>query len=112
MGIALVAVVGIALLVWTVASRREEAQAAPRAGNPTTGEAGDHWHASLDVNVCGEWLDPAPEFETRADNSDDPRRHPLPRRRPHPHPPVHSVGGGANATLGPLPRLRRLVGEL
>jgi hypothetical protein len=46
MGIALVAVVGIALLIWTVASRREEAQAAPRAGNPTTGEAGDHWHAT------------------------------------------------------------------
>jgi hypothetical protein len=46
MGIALIAVVGIALLIWTVASRREEASAAPRAGNPTTGEAGDHWHAS------------------------------------------------------------------
>ena len=70
MGIALVAVVGIALLIWTVASRREEAQAAPRAGNPTTGEAGDHWHASLDVNVCGQWLNPAPEFETRADSSE------------------------------------------
>lgn len=70
MGIALVAVVGIALLVWTVAGRRDEASAAPRAGNPATGEAGDHWHASLDVNVCGQWLGPAPEFETRADSSD------------------------------------------
>jgi hypothetical protein len=70
MGIALVAVIGIALLVWTVAGRRESAEAAPRAGDPTTGEAGDHWHASLDVNVCGQWVQPAPEFETRADSAE------------------------------------------
>jgi hypothetical protein len=68
MGIALVAVVGIALVVWTVAARRDSAEAAPRAGDPTTGEAGDHWHASLDVNVCGQWEPPAPEFETKADS--------------------------------------------
>jgi len=43
----MVAVVGIVLVVWTVASRREEASAAPRAGNPATGEAGDHWHRKL-----------------------------------------------------------------
>ena len=67
-GISAVAVVGIVLLVWTVAGRREDAQAAPRAGNPATGEAGDHWHASLDVNVCGQWEDAAPEFETKADS--------------------------------------------
>src|SRR5204862_5456341 len=66
MGIALVAVVGIALLVWTVAGRRDQASAAPRAGNPTTGEAGDHWYASLDVNVCGVWLPPAPQGEAEA----------------------------------------------
>jgi hypothetical protein len=70
MGIAILAVVGIALLVWTVAGRRDSAEAAPRAGNPTTGEAGDHWHASLDVNVCGQWVTPAPEFETRADSAE------------------------------------------
>src|SRR5260370_11018876 len=68
MGIALVAVVGIALLVWTVAGRRDQASAAPRAGDPTTGQAGDHWHASLDVNSCGVWLPPAPQFETEAGN--------------------------------------------
>ena len=68
MGIALVAVVGIALLVWTVAGRRDQASAAPRAGDPTTGQAGDHWHASLDANVCGAWLPPAPQFETEAGN--------------------------------------------
>src|SRR4029450_1209462 len=69
MGIALVAVVGIALLIWTVASRREEASAAPRARNTSTRAAGDHWPPTLDVNVCGQWLPPAPEFETKADNS-------------------------------------------
>jgi hypothetical protein len=28
----------------------------------------DHWHARLAVNVCGQWLSNAPEFEARADN--------------------------------------------
>ena len=70
-GIALIAVLGIALLVWTVASRRSEAVAAPRAGDPTTGEAGDHWHASLDVYQCTDWVTTkAAEFETKADNPD------------------------------------------
>jgi hypothetical protein len=68
-GIALIAVLGIALLVWTVASRRSEAVAAPRAGNPSTGQAGDHWHASLDVYQCTDWVTTkAAEFETKADN--------------------------------------------
>jgi hypothetical protein len=100
MGIALIAVVGIALLIWTVASRREEAQAAPRAGDPTTGEAGDHWHASLDVNMCGQWLNPAPEFETRADSSQI-------RVGIHSHAdglihihPFNSSESGSNATVG------------
>ncbi len=100
MGIALIAVVGVILLVWTVASRRDDAQAAPRAGDPTTGAAGDHWHASLDVNVCGQWLSPAPEFETRADSSDI-------RVGIHSHGdglihihPFNSSESGSNATLG------------
>jgi len=99
-GIALVAVVGIVLVVWTVASRREEASAAPRAGNPATGEAGDHWHASLDVNVCGVWEPPAPEFETKSDNSEI-------RVGIHSHGdglvhihPFNSSESGSNATLG------------
>jgi len=100
MGIALVAVVGIALLVWTVASRRESADAAPRPGNEATGEAGDHWHASLDVNVCGQWLPPAPEFEAKAGNSQV-------RVGIHSHAdglihihPFNSSESGSNATVG------------
>jgi hypothetical protein len=45
-----------------------ETTAAPRAGDPNTGAPGDHWHASLDVNICGTWAPPAPEFETEAGN--------------------------------------------
>jgi hypothetical protein len=101
MGIALIAVLGIALLIWTVASRRSEAVAAPRAGNPATGEAGDHWHASLDVYTCTGWLmTPAPEFETKADN-------PEIRVGIHSHGdglihihPFNSSESGDNATLG------------
>ena len=100
MGIALVAVVGIALLVWTVAGRRDQASAAPRAGNPTTGEAGDHWHASLDANVCGVWLPPAPQFETEAGN-------PQIRVGIHSHAdglihihPFNSSESGSHATVG------------
>src|SRR3979490_1551675 len=66
MGIALLAVVGIVLLVWPVAGRRDQASAAPRAGDPTTGQAGDHWHASLEVVSSGEMLFPSPLFETTA----------------------------------------------
>src|SRR5919201_6166836 len=100
LGIALVAVLGVALLIWTVASRRSEAVAAPRAGNPTTGQAGDHWHASLDVYACNQWLPPAPEFETKADNPDI-------RVGIHSHAdglihihPFNSSESGDNATLG------------
>jgi hypothetical protein len=100
MGIALVAVVGIALLVWTVAGRRDQASAAPRAGDPTTGAAGDHWHASLDVNDCGAWLPPAPQFETEAGN-------PQIRVGIHSHAdglihihPFNSSESGSHATVG------------
>jgi hypothetical protein len=100
-GIALVAVLGVALLIWTVAGRRSEAVAAPRAGNPATGEPGDHWHAALDVYTCTGWLEtPAPEFETKADN-------PEIRVGIHSHGdglihihPFNSSESGKNATLG------------
>jgi hypothetical protein len=49
---ALVVVAGIALIV---ISRDDSADAAPQKG--------DHWHAALGVNVCGEWIPNAPEFE-------------------------------------------------
>jgi hypothetical protein len=67
-GISAIVVAGVVALIVTVAANRQEASAHPRAGNPTTGETGDHWHASLDVNVCGTWEPPTPAFDTEASN--------------------------------------------
>jgi hypothetical protein len=64
--VALVVVVGIVLVV---VSRSSTADVPPQPGNPSTGEAGDHWHAAVAANVCGEWLSNPPEFETSADNA-------------------------------------------
>lgn len=58
---AVIVVVGIALVVVTVADRKSTADDPPTIG--------DHWHAYLGVNVCGEWLPAAPEFEKRANES-------------------------------------------
>ena len=100
-GIVLVAVIGIVLVVWTVAGRRSEASAAPRAGNPATGELGDHWHASLDVNVCGTWEPAAPGFEKAADNpnGDNVGIHSHGDGLIHIHP-FNSSESGKNATVG------------
>ncbi|MFA5884237.1 MAG: hypothetical protein WDA60_10340 [Acidimicrobiia bacterium] len=65
--IILVGVIGV-VLASGVLSRGDSASAAPQpptADNPS----GDHWHAALAVNVCGEWLTPPAEFETAAGNS-------------------------------------------
>ena len=66
------------------------------ASNPS----GDHWHAALGVNVCGEWLPAPATFETAADN-------PNVRVGIHTHGdgfihihPFTSSEGGSNATLG------------
>jgi hypothetical protein len=66
----------------------------------TAEHAGDHWHALLGVNVCGQWLDPVPEFEVRA-------AEPNVRAGIHTHGdgfihvhPFSADETGANATLG------------
>jgi hypothetical protein len=68
----------------------------PSADNPS----GDHWHAALGVNVCGEWLESPAEFETAAGNSGV-------RTGIHTHGdgfihihPFYGSEAGANATLG------------
>jgi hypothetical protein len=53
---AVVVVLGIVLVVLTVADREEDV--APFAN-------ADHWHAALGVNVCGTWQPNPPEFEQR-----------------------------------------------
>jgi hypothetical protein len=53
-----VVVVGVLLVVLSVADRRGEADVLPRANQ-------DHWHAYLGVNICGTWQGPVPQFEFR-----------------------------------------------
>jgi len=95
--VALVVVVGVALIV---VSRSSTADVPPQPGNPSTGEPGDHWHASIAANVCGEWISNPPEFETAADNANV-------RVGVHTHGdgfmhihPFTKSEGGENATVG------------
>ena len=97
--IILVGVIGV-VMASGILSRNDSASAAapqpPSASNPS----GDHWHAALGVNVCGEWLPAPATFETAADN-------PNVRVGIHTHGdgfihihPFTSSEGGSNATLG------------
>lgn len=59
---ALVVMIGVFLIVLTKTDSGGGGNAAvdrPRADF-------DHWHAAIGVNVCGEWLPNAPEFDLRA----------------------------------------------
>lgn len=53
-----IVLVGVLLVVVTKISNDNQAGASPAIG--------EHWHAYLGVNVCGQWLPNAPEFEPRA----------------------------------------------
>jgi hypothetical protein len=64
--IAVVVIVGVVAVVLTRGGGSAAGSGPPRAANATTGVAGDHWHTYLGVNVCGEWLDNVPTFETPA----------------------------------------------
>jgi hypothetical protein len=64
--IGLIVVLGI---VGVIVARPDSSSATPpQPGDPTTGAPGDHWHAALAANVCGEWIAPPATFETAADN--------------------------------------------
>ncbi len=92
--VAIVGIVGVALVI----DGSESANVPPQPGNSATGEPGDHWHAALAANICGEWL-PAPfEFENSGGNimggihtHSDGVLHVEPRT---------SSEGGTNATFG------------
>lgn len=66
--VVLVGVIGVALAAGLFSrgdSASADAPSPPTADNPS----GDHWHAALGVNVCGEWLPNPAEFETAAGNA-------------------------------------------
>jgi hypothetical protein len=63
-GILAIVAVGVGLVVVSREDNQAAADARPRIASGD--QPGDHWHAALGVNVCGEWLPNAPEFHTRA----------------------------------------------
>lgn len=96
--VVLVGVVGVALAAG-VFSRGDSAGATAPAP-PVGDQPGDHWHAAFAVNICGEWLPDAAEFETAAGNANV-------RTGLHTHGdgfihihPYYASEGGDNATLG------------
>jgi hypothetical protein len=99
-GVIAVIVVAFVAIAFVTISDRSSADTPPQPGNPSTGEPGDHWHAAFAVDVCGEWLPNAAEFETAADN-------PNVRVGIHTHGdgfmhihPFTKSEGGDNATVG------------
>jgi hypothetical protein len=56
-----VIVVGVLLVFLSYSDRQDSAAVPPQIG--------EHFHAYLGVNVCGEWISDAPQFEDRANES-------------------------------------------
>lgn len=56
-----IVVVGVLLIVFSRADRHDASAVSPRIG--------EHFHAYLGVNICGEWLSNAPEFHQRDGDS-------------------------------------------
>ena len=48
--------------------RRQRRQRPARAADAAANVAGDHWHTALGVNICGQWIGPAPAFEKPYDS--------------------------------------------
>lgn len=97
--IVVVVLAGIGVLLLTLNQNSNSGEDDPPQA-ATGDQVGDHWHTLYAVNVCGEWLDPIPEFEARADN-------PNVRSGIHTHGdgfihihPFASDEEGSNATLG------------
>ncbi len=65
--IAVVVIVGVAGVMLARSSNDASAKP-PLMADPATGRPGDHWHAYIGFDLCGEWLPDAPSFEARADN--------------------------------------------
>ena len=100
--IAVVVIVGIVAVVLTRGSSDSAGSGPPHAANQAANVAGDHWHTALDVNICGEWLEPAPAFEKPVDNPNQLGNagiHSHADGLIHTHPYVNSEEGN-NATIG------------
>jgi hypothetical protein len=101
--IAAVVIVGIVAVVLTRGGAgSDDGGVAPFVANASTGQAGDHWHTYLGVNICGEWLDDVPAFENPVGTPTGTQNagiHSHGDGLIHTHPFVQSEAGN-NATLG------------
>jgi len=66
--IGVIVLVGGLLIFFTVRDNKDAAGVPPLPANAATGELGDHWHAAIDVDICGDKISDLPEFESVADN--------------------------------------------
>jgi hypothetical protein len=100
--IAVVIIVGVVAVVLTRGGGNSAGSGPPRAVNQATNTPGDHWHTALDVNVCGQWLDPPPAFEKPYDSPNQVANagiHSHGDGLIHTHP-FQPSEGGSNATVG------------
>src|SRR5262245_8342318 len=68
MAIAVVVIAGVVAVILTRSSNEELSNIRPLAANQAENKPGDHWHTFLGVNICGEWIPPAPAFEKAFNN--------------------------------------------
>ncbi|MFZ4515774.1 MAG: hypothetical protein ACOYN3_05630 [Acidimicrobiia bacterium] len=96
--IVVIAIFGTGIFL-TLRQRSANASVAPRVATAT--KSGDHWHAYLGVNVCGTWIDNAPEYTRYANSAStaEPGIHSHGDGLVHIHPFI-SGEAGKNATLG------------
>jgi hypothetical protein len=100
--IAVVIILGIVAVMLTRGSSDSAGSGPPHAPNQAANVAGDHWHTALEVNICGEWLDPAPAFEKPAASPNQLGNAGIHSHHDgliHTHPFVNSEEGN-NATIG------------
>jgi hypothetical protein len=93
----LTTVIGVLVLGGVVALLLLRGGDESEAGTPP--QAGDHWHAALGINVCGEFLPDIPAFEARAGTNLRAGIHSHGDGLIHIHPLAPDETGG-NATIG------------
>ncbi len=98
-----VIVVGVLAIVLTRGSSNSDpGSGPPRIADAASNQAGDHWHTALNVNICGEWLGPAPKFEKPFDSPNQLENtgiHSHADGLIHTHPFI-TAEEGSNATVG------------
>lgn len=86
-----IVVVGVMLVFFSRADRHDASAVSPKIG--------EHFHAYLGVNICGEWITNAPEFHQRSGESVNAGVHSHGDGLIHLHP-FSSDEAGTRATLG------------